>query len=602
MPFEIPEDLGALSDADLQSLLSRIAEAAKPLAELSADEHTDETIAQITELSEAAAPVNAEVERRRTRQASIDAVSSLASFTADTEDDPDDGDDDVTPVDEPDADDDPGDAVVASDNTPNTPRVADVVRRRSGNRPAPTSPSTSASMVAAADVRGFVAGQTLTNFSEAATAVGRRLDSYSAPSARKGGKKNRGPVDTVSVKGVGQKGELVGPTQHQMTNYNRHGAVVFRREYPEDLRLSSSDGSKSLKTLEHASSEKRLTGGSLANAVQTEADNGGSLVAAAGWCAPSETIYDLCEQESMDGILQLPEVTADRGGFNIPVGGGIDFSTIFTDIGDTRLTEQQVIDDTVKTCIEIPCPEFEEVRLGVDYLCLTGSLLQRRGYPEVVERFSRGALVALAHRINAGKIAEIVAASGPATFLDDCIAGDDALGALLSGAEAAREDILYRGRMAFGTTMEMVLPHWVIPQLRAAAAHRRGVNLLAISDAEILSYFTIRGLVPRFVYDWQDAFTGMADGPGGATPLAALPRQVDFLMYPAGTWVAAVADVVNLDTIYDSTLLTTNQYTALFTEDGWAVMQMCPISRLYTANVDPCGCLCADSSAIIDSP
>ncbi len=75
--------------------------------------------------------------------------------------------------------------------------------------------------------------------------------------------------------------------------------------------------------------------------MEAEVRQTGNLVAAAGWCAPSETIYDLCEQESMDGILSLPEVTADRGGFNIPVDGGIDFSTIFTSIGnagDTHLT------------------------------------------------------------------------------------------------------------------------------------------------------------------------------------------------------------------------------------------------------------------------
>jgi hypothetical protein len=51
-----------------------------------------------------------------------------------------------------------------------------------------------------------------------------------------------------------------------------------------------------------------------------------------------------------------------------------------------------------------------------------------------------------------------------------------------------------------------------------------------------------------------------------------------------------------LDTIYDSTLLSTNQYTAVFIEDGWAAMQMSPISRLYRVNVDPGGVTgCCDS-------
>jgi hypothetical protein len=64
---------------------------------------------------------------------------------------------------------------------------------------------------------------------------------------------------------------------------------------------------------------------------------------------------------------------------------------------------------------------------------------------------------------------------------------------------------------------------------------------------------------------------------------------VQFLAYPAGTWVKAVQDVVNLDTIYDSTKLATNEYTALFAEDGWAMLQMGPTTRLYTAIADPSG-------------
>ncbi len=48
-------------------------------------------------------------------------------------------------------------------------------------------------------------------------------------------------------------------------------------------------------------------------------------------------------------------------------------------------------------------------------------------------------------------------------------------------------------------------------------------------------------------------------------------------------------DVINLDTVYDNALLTQNQYTALFTEDGFNVMQMCVDSRLYQVGIDPAG-------------
>jgi hypothetical protein len=130
---------------------------------------------------------------------------------------------------------------------------------------------------------------------------------------------------------------------------------------------------------------------------------------------------------------------------------------------------------------------------------------------------------------------------------------------------------------------------WFLAQIRAALSRRRGVALLSVTDAEILDWFSMRRAMPQFVYDWQDNFSGLVGGPGGVTPLEALPTSGQFLVYPSGTWVKAVQDVVSLDTIYDSTLLQTNQYTAIFAEDGWAMLQMCPDSRLYEVALDPSG-------------
>jgi hypothetical protein len=607
----VPENLRAMSDQALQDLIAQFATVGTEFGALTGDAITDEVVEQMDQLAELSASVIAERERRDRFAAS---QSRLAELSAPAEPAV------VAPVVEPPVVEPPvaEPAPVVEPTEPAgtvaaAPRVAEVAGSQIQVPTAPTgpqSPRLRASMVAAVDVPGVPAQTPLTSFGQAAKVVQNRLDAYSMTG------KNRSiakaaktiEVDVTSVNDVSRNGVFQGVDRHKMKTFSRHQAVNFRREYPDELKLSSDNGAEfNLRAMEAAVSEKRLTGGSLVAALEAEVKQTGNLVAATGWCAPSETIYDLCEQESLDGMLAVPEVTADRGGFNIPIGGGIDFSTIFTSIGnagDTHLTEAEVAVPTEKVCTEIPCPEFEDIRLGVDYLCLTGGLLQRRGYPEVVQRFSRGAMIALAHKINAQVIAGIEAGSVDGGTMEDCLGagGDDALGSLLSAGEAAREDILYRARMPFATSMEMILPHWVIPQLRAAAARRRGVYEMQVSDAEILSYFTTRRLVPRFVYDWQDAFSdGGVGGMGGLVPRTALPTEVRFIMYPAGTWLKATADVVNLDTIYDSTLLTTNQYTAIFVEDGWAVMQMCPISRVFTVRLDPCGCLC-EATSVIESP
>jgi hypothetical protein len=450
-------------------------------------------------------------------------------------------------------------------------------------------PERFATLVASVDAAG--SGTELANFGEAGEIIENRLRVYGDPGARKGGRK--GGRDPKRVPGFSNRFIL-------SENHQRHHNVAIRREYPADLRIT--DENHALRVLEHSVNERRLPGGSLIAAVEAQVKAGKALTAAVGWCAPSETIYDLCALETVDGILDLSEVQATRGGFFIPDDGGPTFASIFDSIGDEGdviLTEYEIENDAEKVCVEIPCPPFVEVRLDVAYVCITGSLLQRRGYPEAVTRFSQGAMVALAHKVNESVIARLVAQSGAPIVVPGTPGSDDAASQLLSAVELAIEDIKYRNRMARTSTVEIVLPAWTIAPIRAALARRRGVLAINVSDAEILAAFTTRRAVPRFVYDWQDAFSGLAGGPGGAVALTAFPDEVQFLAYPAGTWTKIVRDVINLDTVYDNALLTQNQYTALFAEDGFNVLKMCPESRLYQTPLSPAGIVgCCDADTV----
>jgi hypothetical protein len=431
-------------------------------------------------------------------------------------------------------------------------------------------------MVASADAPGV--GGELTSFAAVGELIERRLTGYSASGTKR-------PAADIEARSSGNGRFKVGGRTMQ-----RHGNVQFTREFPEALRIR--DTNDAMRVLDYATNERRLPGGSLIASMELQIAAGKSLTAAAGWCAPSETIYDLCELETLDGMLDIAEVQATRGGFFVPDDGGPNFATIYDSIGDEGdviLTEYDVINGTDKVCVEIPCPDFVEVRLDVAYVCITGSLLQRRGYPEAVARFSRGAMVALAHKVNESVIARIVAQSGaPVTIAADA-SGDDAASALLSAVELAIEDMKYRNRMSRSATIEVVLPAWVLAPMRAALARRQGVAAINVTDAELLAAFTTRKAVPRFVYDWQDAYSGLSGGPGAQTSITTWPATVQFLVYPAGTWVKPVRDVVSLDTVYDNALLTQNQYTALFAEDGFNVLKMCADSRLYSATIDTSG-------------
>lgn len=357
--------------------------------------------------------------------------------------------------------------------------------------------------------------------------------------------------------------------------------------------------------IEHARSQKRLNGGSVLTSwergIMDAAGNDPkrvSLTAAAGWCAPSENLYNLCEMESLDGLLDVPEITVSRGGVRWtqnPTYAELDAATAFT-----NLTEAQVIANTPKNCSPIACPPFTDTRLNVAATCLTGSFLQLRGYPELVARWVRGQMVVHAHKLNEAIIASLVARAGAVTPIV-LPAGDPIISALLSAVELAAEDIRYRNRLAFDSVIEIVLPHWVIPLIRADFT-RRNFGDPGLNDARIMEWFMVRHVRPQFVYDWQDFYSGAGITFPGGVPAVNPPYNatlvpagtaVEFLAFPAGGVVLARQDVITLRNVYDSTNLAQNLYTELFFEEGWAPIYPCPEIRRYSAFTCPSGATAA---------
>lgn len=375
----------------------------------------------------------------------------------------------------------------------------------------------------------------------------------------------------------------------------QHSVAMINRDYPAEFTVTGDDSDMDI--LLDAANESRLPGGSLLKSAQlkqaeaAKAGKMGSLTAAAGWCAPSETLYEVCFLGTTEGLIDVPEVQARRGG--IRYNQGIAFDAIYGDGSANffNLTEAEVAAGTTKTCIEITCPSFVDVRLGVTGICLTGNILTQRAYPEAVETFTRAALVALAHKVNYEVIQDMVAGSTAVALTAVAPWADDAsvVSQVLSAVDMAVTDMQYRMRLSQSQTLEVVMPFWVLAQFRADWIRRNANNDLTLADGEISAAFAARKARVQFVYDWQDAFSGLATGPGASSPITALPTSLAFMVYPAGTWVKAVKDVITINSLYDSTKLATNQYTQLFTEDGWAMAKLCGLSRVYTIGICPTG-------------
>lgn len=403
---------------------------------------------------------------------------------------------------------------------------------------------------------------------------------------------NTGDVAMALIKNAGQFGRTGSPGTRQTI-------AQFKRDRGEDLTISGDDGHEAMRTLRKARNEFSLPGGSLAKAWQKSIDDGASLTAAAGWCAPSQNDYTLCRNwDSPVGLLDLPTVTVTRGGINYtdePTFPQIYANAVAAGGGSNFLTEAQVQADTAKTCSEIPCPTFENRRLDIMALCIRVSFLQAAGYPEVVEAWDDGLRAAHEAEMNRIIIADLIARAGAATVIDGFGANDDSFtSGLLQAMELAAEDTRYQFHMNWNATVEFALPHWVIPQIRADLSRRTGDtgSLLNVSDSYIASLFSVRNLRVHFVRGWQDGLiTGGALAPafpGGiaASPfLTALPvTGLQFLSWPAGSVAVARQDVVTLTNVYDAASLAQNEFTSLFAEEGFAPIYPCPGQRLYTVN------------------
>lgn len=282
---------------------------------------------------------------------------------------------------------------------------------------------------------------------------------------------------------------------------------------------------------------------------------GEATLRAGGWCAPSENVYSFIADYVVDGLISVPEVNAPRGGINITTGPERSSQgTALDDFGFVQ-TEAQAIAGDVKTCETIECPPFVDHRLDAIGYCYKIPILTQKSYPELITDALRFANVLYAHKVNRRIISDLVALSGSATAAPYGATFTDTLEALSIIAVKERR----RWSVGESAIMEVKLPTFAREVFRADMSRR---NALALSDVatdqKISAEFSARNLAVEYVSDWQEL----------AGPDAAWPAVVQAMIYPSGTFIKAVEDVISLQTVYDAASLSVNEYTGVFFEQG----------------------------------
>lgn len=534
--FTAPENLSELDAAALEAAVNDAYSASEELLAIDGGEITDEQLAELSSINDFVTAAKAENQvREEAAAARAEQLAAIKENLAPAAQDAEDPTEEADPAEEADQ----APAEKPEDKPAEQPKVAASVQRPANlNRsfaaraaknapaeaPAPAAAKpASGRVLAAADVPGYASGQGFENFSEASKAILSKLNTL--PS---------GYVEDTYQRGTAL--QIVLPENEFSTGNSKYR------------------GKDITELINDASDESRLPGG--------------SLVAAGGWGAPSERSLDFCELESLDGLISVPEVTITRGGIEWTRGPNFG-DVVNSSTGFWDMTEAVAEAGTeLKTSIRPEVPDFEEARLDAVGVMMENGLLLRQGWPELVERWAKLTLMAHQYKLAQKKVAQIRALSGAAKDMNRGFGNAlDIFHIIEMLANGERQRLL----MSPTQTLEALIPWWVKSVVRIDIANRNGVtDFRSITDAQVEAEFTLRHIKVQWLKAFQDiqldAATGLA---------LEYPQSVEIIFYPAGSFVAGVAPVISLDTIYDSTNLKKNDYVHLFVEQGVLMTNPC---------------------------
>ena len=369
-------------------------------------------------------------------------------------------------------------------------------------------------ITAGADIPGYTAGTTLTDMSEVASAMEKRIHSLRRVN--------------------GGDGE-------------QHIVASIVTSFPEDRTLSSDTE---------------------ANMLKIGAVSGpGALVASGGHAAPFEVKYDIygIGSTTVRPVRDsLPRFQADRGGVrfvtppSFAAGTYADAVGVWTAANDSAQTPNPA----TKTSYTVTAAAENTVATDAVTLQLQFGNLMTRAYPELIARHNELALVQHAREAEQyllGKIADpsnstAVNAHVLTTEAPSLIGfARDFLVQIRKASAAYRS----RHRIAVDTQLQAIVPQWIYDAMAAdLTLNMPGDGNLGVTRSEIEGYLALSNVTLTPSPD----LTVFASQGGSAARLLEFPDQFTWYLFAEGTFLFLDGGTLDLGIIRDSTLVGTNDY------------------------------------------
>lgn len=298
-----------------------------------------------------------------------------------------------------------------------------------------------------------------------------------------------------------------------------------------------------------------------------------AITASGGLCAPLTPYYQLTVYGDAHRPVRdsLPVFQATRGGIRFmpapqitDLQGSVRRTTAAQDAAG--YTNQSPAGSTApKPCLHVTCESEQECIIQAVSRCLTFGNMGARTYPEQVEawlklglaEFARYAEIELLNAISAAST-ELAAGQiyGPTYSLLDQVS-------LITTSFRARH------RLSADRKLRVLMPFWATEIIRAdiaAQAPGDGLARYNISDAQIVDWFSARGANVTFFQDNTTASGAPFTNPVAAGGLQSWPNNLEWFVFPEGSFLYLDGGSLDLGLVRDSTLNSQNDYQIFYEE------------------------------------